>query len=69
MKDLIVKDELQSQEELENKEKEKVLIKNECFLTRYVYEGISNAQGDSLIIVDDRHGNQRRRYYNSRKGV
>jgi hypothetical protein len=69
MKDLIVINEYRSSDILKKEDKEKSFVKNECFLTRYLYEGIINTQGDSLVIVDDQHGNQKRRYYNSRRGV
>jgi len=69
MRNINVKKEGSSMEKLENKDIEGNIVNNDCYLTRYFYEGNTNAQGDSLIIVDDRHGNQKRRYFNSRRGV
>ncbi len=69
MKSFNIKKAYQLLDSMENKDKELNFVKNDCYLTRYFYEGNINAMGDSLIIVDDQHGNQKRRYYNSRRGV
>ena len=50
----------------EIKEIEKKLVKNTSYVTRFIYE--SN-KADPLTIPDDLHLSQRRRYYNSRRGV
>jgi hypothetical protein len=69
MRNINAKKEFRSIEEIGNKDIERNNVNNDCYLTRYFYEGNTNAQGDSLILVDDQHGNQKRRYYNSRRGV
>jgi len=69
MRDFNVRKAYLSLEKLEDEEKKVIVEKNDCYVTRYFYEGKTNAQGDPLIIIDDQHGIQRRRYYNSRRGI
>jgi hypothetical protein len=59
----------QALEELHNKDRERSVAKNDCYVTRYIYEGNSGTQEGPLTIVDDQHNSQRRRYFNSRRGV
>jgi hypothetical protein len=69
MRNSNVKNEYRSMEVLEDKDSEKIPVKNDCYVTRYIYEGTNGSQAGTSTVVDYQHSNQKRRYYNTRRGI
>jgi hypothetical protein len=69
MINLNINNEIQELKRLHNITIEKNSVKNDCYVTRYIYESKNKAQDGPIETSDDPHSVQRRRYFNTRRGV